>query len=59
MKGCALRHSVERIVLDTDSCNIQHAVDRLVLDTALPMDSWMKSCVLVLDKSRVGKGCMV
>ena len=35
VKGSALRHSVESIVLDTDSCNIRHAVDRLVLDTAL------------------------
>ena len=35
VKGSALRHSVESIVLDLDSRNIRHAVDRLVLDIAL------------------------
>ena len=35
VKDSALRHSVESVVLDTDSRNIRHAVDRLVLDTAL------------------------
>ena len=35
VKGSALRHAVDSIVLDTDSRNIRHAVDRLVLDTAL------------------------
>ena len=39
MKGSALRHSVESIVLDTASRNIRHAVDRLVLDTALVADN--------------------
>ena len=35
VKGSALRHSVDSVVLDPDSRNIRHAVDRLVLDIAL------------------------
>ena len=39
VKGCALRHAVERLVLDTVfvSCALRHSVEWLVLDIVSPM----------------------